>query len=98
MSTPIALATRGSELVRLAEELDKNKVTPGVLGFLVFAALGAAVWMLMKSMNRHMQRVDFDEEDPAAGTRRSDGGTARREEAEAGTSTGVTGSRDDDTT
>ncbi|MEU5717929.1 hypothetical protein AB0G71_19450 [Streptomyces sp. NPDC020403] len=49
-----------------AEELDKNKVTPGVLGFLVFAALAVGVWLLMKSMNRHMGRVDFEEApDPA---------------------------------
>ncbi|MFI1780400.1 hypothetical protein [Streptomyces rubiginosohelvolus] len=44
-----------------AEELDKNKVTPGVLGFLVFAALAVGVWALMKSMNRHMSRVNFEE-------------------------------------
>ncbi|MFC8172915.1 hypothetical protein ACFUJ0_10860 [Streptomyces sp. NPDC057242] len=50
-----------------AEELDKNKVTPGVLGFVVFAVLALAVWMLMKSMNRHMGRVSFEEApDPAA--------------------------------
>ncbi|MFD5430305.1 hypothetical protein [Streptomyces sp. NPDC127084] len=47
-----------------AQELDKNKVTPGVLGFIVFAALAVGVWMLMKSMNRHLGRVHFD--DPAA--------------------------------
>ncbi|MEE1741819.1 hypothetical protein [Streptomyces sp. BE147] len=44
-----------------ADELDKNKVTPGVLGFLVFAALAVGVWLLMKSMNRHMGKVDFVE-------------------------------------
>jgi hypothetical protein len=44
-----------------ADELDKNKVTPGVLGFLVFAALAVGVWLLMKSMNRHMGKVDFEE-------------------------------------
>ncbi|WP_017239795.1 hypothetical protein [Streptomyces sp. SS] len=50
-----------------AEELDKNKVTPGVLGFVVFAALALAVWLLMKSMNRHMGRVSFEEApDPTA--------------------------------
>ncbi|WUS98898.1 hypothetical protein OHA46_20430 [Streptomyces sp. NBC_00708] len=49
-----------------AEELDKNKVTPGVLGFIVFAALAVGVWALMKSMNRHMGRVNF-EEAPAEG-------------------------------
>ncbi|WP_328950173.1 hypothetical protein OG345_14550 [Streptomyces sp. NBC_01220] len=56
-----------THLVPLAEELDKNKVTPGVLGFIVFAALAVGVWLLMKSMNRHMGKVDFEEApDPAA--------------------------------
>ncbi|AJF66996.1 hypothetical protein [Streptomyces vietnamensis] len=50
-----------------AEELDKNKVTPGVLGFVVFAALALAVWMLMKSMSRHMGKISFEEApDPKA--------------------------------
>ncbi|MEU9856678.1 hypothetical protein [Streptomyces sp. NPDC047974] len=44
-----------------AEELDKNKVTPGVLGFVVFAVLALAVWALMKSMNRHMHKISFEE-------------------------------------
>ena len=48
-------------LVPLADSFDKEKVTPGVLGFIVFAALAVGVWMLMKSMNRHMGRVDFEE-------------------------------------
>ncbi|MFF2775689.1 hypothetical protein ACFVU3_12340 [Streptomyces sp. NPDC058052] len=47
-----------------AEELDKNKVTPGVLGFVVFAVLALAVWALMRSMSRHMNRISFEE--PAA--------------------------------
>ncbi|OKK16589.1 hypothetical protein AMK09_22965 [Streptomyces sp. CB02488] len=55
-------------LVPLAEELDKNKVTPGVLGFIVFAALAVGVWALMKSMNRHMGKVDFEEAPEAPGT------------------------------
>ncbi|WP_435286112.1 hypothetical protein [Streptomyces bacillaris] len=50
-----------TQVVPLAAELDKNKVTPGVLGFLVFAALAVGVWLLMKSMNRHMGRVNFEE-------------------------------------
>ncbi|MET8678618.1 hypothetical protein ABZW18_13800 [Streptomyces sp. NPDC004647] len=54
-----------TQLVPLAKDLDENKVTPGVLGFIVFALIGGAVWLLMKSMNKHMKRVDF-EEAPAA--------------------------------
>ncbi|MEU3723335.1 hypothetical protein [Streptomyces sp. NPDC031705] len=50
-----------------ADTFDKNKVTPGLLGFVVFAALALAVWGLMKSMSRHMGRVDFQEApEPAA--------------------------------
>lgn len=57
-------------LVDLAKELDESKVTPGVLGFLVFAVLGLAVWMLLKSMNRHIGKVDFDKQ-PAGDRKRS---------------------------
>lgn len=46
--------------------LDDNKVTPGVLGFIVFAVLGIGTWWLLKAMNRSLKRVDFVEE-PAAG-------------------------------
>ncbi|MBD0745360.1 hypothetical protein [Streptomyces sp. CBMA152] len=62
MSASLAL----THLVPLAKEVDDNKVTPGVLGFIVFAALAVGVWMLMKSMNRHMRKVDFEEPPEAA--------------------------------
>lgn len=70
MSASASLAV--THLVPLAKELDEDKVTPGVLGFIVFAVMALAVWGLMKSMNRHMGRVDFVEaeesEAPGAGT------------------------------
>ncbi len=47
-----------THLVTLAE-LDEDKVTPGVLGFIVFAVMALAVWGLMRSMSRHMGKVDF---------------------------------------
>lgn len=50
-----------THLVPLAKEVDENKVTPGVLGFIVFAAMAVAVWGLMKSMSKHMGKVDFKE-------------------------------------
>ncbi|MFJ4778736.1 hypothetical protein [Streptomyces sp. NPDC088762] len=51
-----------AQLLPLAgDTFDKNKVTPGILGFIVFAALALGVWFLMKSMSRHMGRVDFEE-------------------------------------
>ncbi|MFD3380496.1 MULTISPECIES: hypothetical protein [unclassified Streptomyces] len=63
MSASLAL----THLVPLAKEVDENKVTPGVLGFIVFAVMALAVWGLMKSMNRQLGRVDFTEEtDPEA--------------------------------
>ncbi len=56
-----------THLVTFAKEVDEDKVTPGVLGFIVFAAMALAVWALMKSMNRHMGKVDFKEApDPKA--------------------------------
>jgi hypothetical protein len=56
-------------LVQLAE-LDNDKVTPGLLGFVVFAAIAVGLWFLMRSMGRHMKKVDFPEEPepPTRGT------------------------------
>jgi hypothetical protein len=77
-----------TQLVSLAAEdtFDKNKVTPGILGFLVFAALAIGVWALMKSMNRHMGRVSFEEApDPDAEVPAEDAeGAAARTKAAAG--------------
>ncbi|WP_329256424.1 hypothetical protein OG223_33165 [Streptomyces sp. NBC_01478] len=67
MSSSAALAM--THLVPLAE-VDENKVTPGVLGFIVFAVMALAVWGLMKSMSKQMNKVDFKEgADPAAEAR-----------------------------
>ncbi|GAA0633115.1 hypothetical protein GCM10009535_06130 [Streptomyces thermocarboxydovorans] len=75
MSASASLAL--THLVPLAKEIDKDKVTPGVLGFIVFAVMALAVWGLMKSMNRHMNRVDFLEAPaPAAPEAGEDGGDA----------------------
>lgn len=68
-----------THMIPLAQELDQNKVTPGVLGFIVFAVMAGVVWLLMKSMNRHMNKVDF-EETPEPEKARDD-----LEKAEAGT-------------
>jgi hypothetical protein len=63
-----------TDLLPLAKELDEYTVTPGVLGFIVFAVLGVGVWFLLKSMSRHLGKIDFPEEhaEPgAAGDERS---------------------------
>ncbi|MEV7733847.1 hypothetical protein AB0O75_17485 [Streptomyces sp. NPDC088921] len=59
MSASASLAM--THLATLAKEVDEDKVTPGVLGFIVFAAMALAVWALMKSMSKHMNKVDFKE-------------------------------------
>ncbi|WP_406007048.1 hypothetical protein OG440_13275 [Streptomyces sp. NBC_00637] len=65
MSASVSLAM--THLAPLAKEVDENKVTPGVLGFIVFAAMAVAVWGLMKSMSKHMGKVDFKEPSEPAG-------------------------------
>ncbi|MER6677057.1 hypothetical protein [Streptomyces sp. NPDC000983] len=59
MSASASLAM--THLATLAKEVDEDKVTPGVLGFIVFAVMALAVWGLMKSMNKHMGNVTFTE-------------------------------------
>lgn len=80
-----------THLVPLAKELDQNKVTPGVLGFIVFAVIGGAVWLLMKSMNKHMKKVDFvveaDASAPTSGEGDPTKGTATAAPAAAGKNT-----------
>ncbi|MEW2509759.1 hypothetical protein [Streptomyces sp. NPDC046870] len=78
MSASVSLAV--THLVPLAKEVDENKVTPGILGFIVFAVMAVAVWGLMKSMNKHMQKVDFKESpDADAEQGREQAGSAARQ-------------------
>ncbi|MBW5421338.1 hypothetical protein GKQ77_07130 [Streptomyces sp. BG9H] len=79
-----------THLVPLAKEVDDDKVTPGVLGFIVFAVMALAVWGLMKSMNRHMGKVDFKE--PETGRRRPGAGDATDDEAVGAAASGDGGS------
>lgn len=65
-SAPLATEPDPTSLLLLAEKLDESKVTPGVLGFLVFAVMGLAVWWLMRSMSRRMDAVK-DKQFPAPG-------------------------------
>lgn len=66
-----------SELLPLAEQAEKKlteyTVTPGVLGFIVFAVLGLAVWVLLKSMSRQLGRIDFKEQERAQRGEGTDG-------------------------
>jgi hypothetical protein len=47
--------------------LDESNVNPGLLGFVVVACLAVATYLLIKSMNKQMRKIDFEEEpDPRA--------------------------------
>ncbi|WNI17456.1 hypothetical protein [Actinacidiphila sp. ITFR-21] len=50
------------QLVPLAAELDEKKVTPGLLGFVVFAVIALGLWALMKNMGKQMKKIDFEEQ------------------------------------
>jgi hypothetical protein len=56
------------QLAPLAAELDQNKVTPGLLGFVIFAVIALGLWALMKNMGKQMKKIDFEEEPPTART------------------------------
>lgn len=60
--------TAASQLIPLAvKDLDENKVTPGLLGFVIFACIGLALWWLMKNMAKQFKKIDFEEApEPAA--------------------------------
>ena len=61
MSAVSMVAGAGGALP-LAAGFDESKVTPGVTGFLVFAALVLATWLLLRSLTRHLGRVRFDDD------------------------------------
>ncbi len=46
-----------------------NNVTPGVLGFLVVAAMGIALYFLLRSMSRQLKKIPppSEDDDGAAG-------------------------------
>jgi hypothetical protein len=50
------------QLAPLAAELDQNKVTPGLLGFVIFAVIALGLWALMKNMGKQMKKIDFEEQ------------------------------------
>jgi hypothetical protein len=45
--------------------VDDSSVSPGVLGFVVVALLGIATWLLIRSMNRQIRKIDIPEEEDA---------------------------------
>ena len=59
-------ATRNGEPVNtaliLAEKIDETGVTPGVIGFLITAAVGVTSIFLILDMNRRMRRLRYRDE------------------------------------
>jgi hypothetical protein len=41
----------------------EDKVTPGALGFVIVVALGVALYLLIRSMNKHIARIEAPRED-----------------------------------
>jgi hypothetical protein len=41
----------------LAAKVNNNNVTPGVLGFLVVAGIGIALYFLLRSMNKQLKKI-----------------------------------------
>ncbi|NUR83002.1 MAG: hypothetical protein HOY71_02815 [Nonomuraea sp.] len=42
--------------------LAAGEVSPGLLGFVVVAAIGVALWFLIKSMNKQMGKIQVPRE------------------------------------
>ena len=59
--------------------VDESKVTPGLLGFVVVALLGVATYLLIRSMNRQIKRIDLPDEHPDEAAEDPDDETGRRE-------------------
>ena len=63
--------------------VEESKVTPGLLGFCVVALLGIATWLLLRSMNRQLRRVDFEERDTRQGAPAGSDGPDTPDDADA---------------
>ena len=42
--------------------VDESNVNPGLLGFVVVAVLGVATWLLIRSMNRQIKKIDLPDD------------------------------------
>jgi hypothetical protein len=60
-----AMLTHGAVLAKA--NVADNEVTPGVLGFLVVAAMGVALYFLLKSMSKQLKKIPPPPPDPEDG-------------------------------
>jgi hypothetical protein len=73
--------------VRILASPAASQVVPGVLGFLVVAAMGLALYFLLRSMNKHLRRVAREprwREEAQEGQEPGDGGEGPQGEQEPG--------------
>ena len=65
MSVMVTAAALGSTVLAKGS-VPVNNVTPGVLGFLVVAAMGIALYFLLRSMSRQLKKIPPPPEDDGA--------------------------------
>jgi hypothetical protein len=58
--------TFGAVAAIAASSPSTDNITPGVLGFLVFAAMGVALVFLLRSMNKQFRKITPEVPDPSA--------------------------------
>jgi hypothetical protein len=82
VTTAAAHSLAQDTLVPLAQELNQDKVTPGLLGFVIFAVIALGLWALMKNMGKQMKKINFEEQPPPGERRppaqRAAGGAAAK--------------------
>lgn len=70
--TQLLAATTPSPVATSVPEIDPNRVTPGIWGFLSFVFLIIACVFLYYSMRKQLKRVKFDDNAGEAGARSVD--------------------------
>ena len=59
-------------MTELLLAIDPDRVKPGWLALLVVLAIAVALVILLRSMSRHLKKVDFPESEPGGEEDRSD--------------------------
>jgi hypothetical protein len=80
--TSTVTTTATSAFPAVAQVLNNDTVSPGLLGLGVVAALGVATWLLIRSMNRQLRKIDFDDGSRPSNADEADGTDARTTPAE----------------
>ena len=51
--------------------VDESQVRPGLIAFLVILGMGIALYFLLRSMSKHLRRIDMDRDGQKAPSDRS---------------------------